>query len=78
MNVVEVAMNDRQSMVSADAIMTTRDVSRALDISVDRVRQLERVGVLPARRTESGVRIFARTVIDEFRRRREAQRTRVR
>jgi DNA-binding transcriptional MerR regulator len=70
-------MNNRQSMVSADAIMTTSDVSRALDISVDRVRQLERVGVLTARRTESGVRIFSRTVIDEFRRRRGAKRTRI-
>lgn len=70
-------MNTRQRGAENSAasveILTVGEVSRALGMSPDRVRQLERVGVLAARRTESGVRIFARTVIDEFRRKREAR-----
>jgi len=38
--------------------LLTSDVARALGTSVDNVRRLERKGVLRARRTVGGVRIY--------------------
>lgn len=61
------------AICSAIEIMTVGEASRASDLSPDRVRQLDRAGVLPAQRTETGVRFFARTVVEEFRRKREAR-----
>jgi len=61
-----------------DGILTIGEAAKRLGLSTQRIRQLERAGVLQARRTESGVRIFARAVVDEFRRKREAQRRPVR
>ncbi len=66
-------MNTHRNSTSSD-ILTTGEVSRSLGISTDRVRQLERCGQLPARRTETGVRLFERTVVEEFRRKRERER----
>lgn len=58
----------------SDDILMTSDVSRTLGISTDRVRQLERCGQLPAKRTETGVRLFTRSAVEEFRQRRERKR----
>ena len=41
-----------------DEILTTSDVAKILDRSVDRVRDYEREGKLPAQRTRSGQRLF--------------------
>jgi DNA-binding transcriptional MerR regulator len=41
-----------------ESLMTTGDVARLLNRSVDRVRDYERDGKLSARRTQSGHRIF--------------------
>ncbi len=59
--------------VAAD-IMTVGEVSRELSMSPDRIRQLERVGVLEAARTGTGVRIFSRNVVEEFKRQRRQKR----
>ncbi|WP_083448157.1 MerR family DNA-binding transcriptional regulator [Nitrospira moscoviensis] len=53
---------------SSPKILTTGEASRALGMSPDRVRQLERCGVLPAIRTETGVRLFERATIEQFQR----------
>lgn len=58
----------------ACSFLTTGEVSRSLGISADRVRQLERCGALPARRTETGVRLFDRSVVEVFRQQRERNR----
>lgn len=63
-------MKAPQNSSCAD-ILTTGEVSRALGLSTDRVRQLERYGELPARRTETGVRLFSRTAVEEFRQQRQ-------
>ena len=52
-------------------LLTTIEVSRLLDLSPDRIRQLARAGGLPFISTGTGVRIFERMVVEEFRRRRE-------
>lgn len=57
--------------------LTVGEAARALGISADRVRQLERSNVLPALRTETGVRLFERTVIEEFWQRREKRHCKV-
>jgi DNA-binding transcriptional MerR regulator len=44
--------------MDCDEILTTRDVSRILDRSCDCVRLYERTGKLPARKTQSGQRLF--------------------
>ena len=46
--------------------MVTNEVARYLDVSGCEVRRLDNVGVLRAMRTESGVRIFDRTVVEAF------------
>ncbi|WP_413933387.1 MerR family DNA-binding transcriptional regulator [Nitrospira sp. BLG_1] len=55
-------------------ILTVGEVSRALGMSADRVRQLERIGVLPATRTATGVRIFSRSAVEAFRKQRQERR----
>jgi len=70
-------MNHHVSTVAVAAdIMTVGEVSRELSMSPDRVRQLERVGVLPATRTGTGVRIFTRRAVEEFRRQRNEESSR--
>ena len=56
------------------AFLTTGEVARSLEISADRVRQLERCGALPASRTETGVRLFDRSAVEAFRQQRELKR----
>lgn len=58
----------------ASNLLTVGEVSRILNISSDRVRQLERSRVLTAIRTETGVRIFERTTIEEYQRYRDLNR----
>lgn len=58
----------------ASNLLTVGEVSRILNISSDRVRQLERSRVLTAIRTETGVRIFERTTIEEYQRYRDLHR----
>lgn len=41
-----------------EEILTTCDAAKVLDRSVDRVRDYEREGKLPAKRTRSGQRLF--------------------
>ena len=60
-------MNLKAANLTPSDFLTTGEVSRILGISPDRVRQLERVGTLPARRTETGVRVFERGIVEEFR-----------
>lgn len=68
-------MNHHVSTVAVAAdIMTVGEVSRVLSMSPDRVRQLERVGVLEATRTGTGVRIFSRIAVEEFKRQRKQKR----
>lgn len=64
-----------QNSMCAD-VLTTGEASHELELSPDRIRQLERCGELPARRTRSGVRLFDRAVVEDFRRRREQKRSR--
>ena len=59
------------AICSAIEILTVGEASRELNLSTDRVRQLDRAGILLAHRTPTGVRFFTRAVIDEFRRKRE-------
>ncbi len=44
-------------------LITTGTVARLLNVSADRVRQLERLGILEATRTESGIRLFDRASV---------------
>ena len=39
-------------------LFTVQDAARELGISADRVRQLERAGLIPCLRTPTGVRLF--------------------
>jgi excisionase family DNA binding protein len=48
-------MNKEDGM---DELLTTSDVARLLNRSVDRVRDYEREGKLPALKTRSGQRLF--------------------
>jgi excisionase family DNA binding protein len=49
-----------------EELLTTRDVSKLLDVSPEWVRQLERQGRLPALRTRSGQRLFKAVDVDVF------------
>jgi DNA-binding transcriptional MerR regulator len=62
---------------SPRVLMTTSDVARALDVSGERVRQLERAGILQAQKTLRGVRIYASDHVEAVRRERAAARTRL-
>jgi excisionase family DNA binding protein len=49
-----------------DEILTTGDSARRLNLSADRVRQLEREGKLPALKTRSGQRLFKASDVDRL------------
>jgi DNA-binding transcriptional MerR regulator len=49
----------------------TGEAARRLKVSPERVRQLERAGVLPARKTVGGFRIYRAADVEALRRRRE-------
>lgn len=55
-------------------LITTGMVARALGISAERVRQIERAGYLPAMRTANGIRLFRADDVKEFRKQREERR----
>lgn len=52
-------------------ILTTGEAAKILNLSTQRVRQLEASGDLSSRRTAGGVRIFDRSEVDRLRRQRE-------
>lgn len=54
-------------------ILTTGEAAKILNLSTQRVRQLDAIGVLPSRRTAGGVRIFDRTDVEHLRRQREVR-----
>jgi excisionase family DNA binding protein len=45
-------------------ILTTAEAARAIGVSSETIRLWENVGKLPATRTATGVRIFARADVD--------------
>jgi excisionase family DNA binding protein len=49
-----------------EELLTTRDVSKLLDISTEWVRALERQGRLPALKTRSGQRLFMAADVEAF------------
>jgi DNA-binding transcriptional MerR regulator len=51
-------------------ILTTAESGRILELSSERIRQLEREGQLKAMRTAKGQRIFRLDVIEAFKRKR--------
>lgn len=51
-------------------ILTTGEAAKILNLSTQRVRQLEASGDLRSRRTAGGVRIFDRSEVDRLRRQR--------
>lgn len=57
-----------------DQLLTIGGAARILGLSTQRVRQLERSNLLPALRTETGVRLFERKVVERFRQERERNR----
>jgi excisionase family DNA binding protein len=58
-----------------EAPLTTGEVARLLGVSTDRVRQLDREGVLQAERTDSGLRLFDRKAAEALAARRKQERT---
>jgi len=49
-----------------EELLTTRDAAKLLDRSVERVRDYERNGKLPAQRTRSGQRLFKFSDVDRL------------
>lgn len=49
-----------------EELLTTSDAARVLNRSVDRVRDYEREGKLPAQRTRSGQRLFKASDVDRL------------
>ena len=49
-----------------DELLTTSDAARQLKRSVDRVRDYDREGKLPAQRTRSGQRLFKASDVDRL------------
>lgn len=60
-------------MLTTTPLMLTGDVSRALDVSPEMVRYLERTGRLTAVRTGRGTRVFDRAQVEQFAREREGR-----
>ncbi len=58
-------------MKATDQILTSAEVGKRLNLSSERVRQLERTGELHAIRTTNGIRLFTASAIEEFRRQRQ-------
>jgi excisionase family DNA binding protein len=67
---MEAKVCDDESTAGEGTVMeewlTTRDVSRLLDVSTEWVRALELQGRLPALRTRSGQRLFKAADVDVF------------
>lgn len=57
-------------------LLTTADAARALRLSAERVRQLERAGVLRAYRTVGGLRIYLASDVERLAAERAARRGR--
>jgi hypothetical protein len=55
-------------------LLQTGDVARMLEVSAETVRLWERLGRLPALKTERGVRLFHRRDVERLAREREARR----
>lgn len=55
----------------------TQDAARVIGVSADAVRWYERHGLLAARRTAGGARIFQRKVVEKFARERTARKAAV-
>jgi excisionase family DNA binding protein len=53
-------------MFTDAAPLLTNEVARLLSVSPDTVRLWERVGRLPAHKTEGGVRLFDRQTVERF------------
>ena len=49
---------DKTSGAVDTELLTTSEVARILNLSADRIRDLERTGLLPAMKTRSGQRLF--------------------
>ena len=49
-----------------DELLTTANAGKILDRPVDRVRDYERTGRLPAQRTKSGQRLFRSSDVDRL------------
>ena len=56
--------------------VTTSTAARMLGLSSESIRSFAVRGILPALRTESGVRLFERTAIEDLARERAARRAR--
>lgn len=54
--------------------LAPRDVGRRLILSVSRVQQLDREGILPAERDSAGRRFYDADLVERFARQREARR----
>lgn len=54
--------------------LSPRDVGRRLILSVSRVQQLDREGILPAERDSAGRRFYDADLVERFARQREARR----
>lgn len=61
-----------------EQILTSTEVGKRLNLSAERVRQLERTGHLRAVRTTNGIRLFAASVVEEFLKHRQSKRGSVR
>ncbi len=61
-------------MNTMEQILTSAEAGKRLDLSSERVRQLERMGKLHAVRTTNGIRLFTASAVEEFRRRRQQHR----
>ena len=56
----------KEILAAIEELLTTRDVAKQLDRSVERVRDYERTGRLPAQRTRSGQRLFKASDVDRL------------
>ena len=56
-----------------DALLLVSDAARVLRVSTERVRQLERNGILLGTKTVSGVRLFVGAEVQRLKDAREAQ-----
>lgn len=61
-------------MDTTEQILTSAEVGKRLNLSSERVRQLERMGRLHAIRTTNGIRLFTASTVEEFRRHRKGRR----
>ena len=57
-----------------DGLLTSGEVGKVLGVTAERVRQLERAGILRAMKTPTGRRIYRVRDVDALRRRRQRER----